>query len=140
GFLASAKGETVGDVLAAKRGPLPDLVHTHPGETIKEAIDILREYHVSQMPVVKAEPPVTSGEVAGAVYERDLLDALFTGKAHLTDSVEKHMSEGLPLVGAGEPIATARHELESRDAILVVEAGKPVGVLTRADFLAFLTD
>lgn len=140
GFLASAKGETVGDVLAAKRGPLPDLVHTHPGETIKEAIDILREYSVSQMPVVKAEPPVTSGEVAGAVYERDLLDALFTGKAHLTDSVEKHMSEGLPLVGAGEPIATARHELENRDAILVVEAGKPVGVLTRADFLAFLAE
>ena len=140
GFLASAKGETVGDVLAAKRGPLPDLVHTHPGETIKEAIDILREYHVSQMPVVKAEPPVTSGEVAGAVYERDLLDALFTGKAHLTDSVEKHMSEGLPLVGSGEPIATARHELESRDAILVVDAGKPVGVLTRADFLAFLAE
>jgi len=140
GFLSSAKEETVGDVLAAKTGPLPDLVHTHPGETIKEAIDILREYSVSQMPVVKAEPPVMSGEVAGAVYERDLLDALFTGKAHLTDSVEKHMSEGLPLVGSGEPIATARHELESRDAILVVDAGKPVGVLTRADFLAYLVD
>jgi cystathionine beta-synthase len=142
GFLAASKGETVGDVLAAKTAAtgLPDLVHTHPGETIKEAIDILREYSVSQMPVVKAEPPVMSGEVAGAVYERDLLDALFTGRAHLTDSVEKHMGPGLPLVGAGEPIATARHELESSDAILVVDAGKPVGVLTRADFLSFLAD
>jgi cystathionine beta-synthase len=81
-----------------------------------------------------------SGEVAGAVYERDLLDALFTGRAHLTDSVGKHMGPGLPLVGAGETIATARHELESSDAILVVDAGKPVGVLTRADFLSFLAD
>lgn len=142
GFLAASRGETVGDVLAAKTAAtgLPDLVHTHPGETIKEAIDILREYSVSQMPVVKAEPPVMSGEVAGAVYERDLLDALFTGRAHLTDSVDRHMSPGLPLVGAGEPIATARHELESSDAILVVDAGKPVGVLTRADFLSFLAD
>ena len=140
GFLASSKGETVGDVLAAKSAGMPDLVHTHPGETIKEAIDILREYSVSQMPVVKAEPPVMSGEVAGAVYERDLLDALFTGKAHLTDSVEAHMGPGLPLVGSGEPIATARRELQGRDAILVVDAGKPVGVLTRADFLGFLAD
>ncbi|MDO5503041.1 MAG: cystathionine beta-synthase [Actinomycetia bacterium] len=142
GFLANTKGETVGDVLADKtsRTGMPDLVHTHPGETIKEAIDILREYSVSQMPVVKAEPPVMSGEVAGAVYERDLLDALFTGRAQLTDSVEKHMGQGLPLVGAGEPIATARAELHDSDAILVVDAGKPVGVLTRADFLGFLAE
>ena len=35
--------------------------------------------------------------------ERDLLEALFTGKAHLADSVERHMSPALPLVGSGEP-------------------------------------
>ena len=50
------------------------------------------------------------------------------------------MSPGLPLVGAGEPVSTARHELEKSDAVLVVEDGKPVGVLTRADLLAFLSD
>ena len=50
------------------------------------------------------------------------------------------MSPGLPLVGAGEPVATARHELEHSDAVLVVDDGKPVGVLTRADLLSFLAD
>jgi cystathionine beta-synthase len=50
------------------------------------------------------------------------------------------MSPGLPLVGAGEPVSTARQELEGSDAVLVVEDGKPVGVLTRADLLAFLAD
>ena len=59
---------------ARKSGELPALVHTHPNETIRDAIDILREYGVSQMPVVKAEPPVMSGEVAGSVSERDLLE------------------------------------------------------------------
>jgi cystathionine beta-synthase len=92
------------------------------------------------MPVVKAEPPVMAGEVAGAVSERSLLEKLFAGKAHLTDSVEKHMEPSLPLVGAGQPIAEARHELETADAIMVVEDGKPVGVLTRADLLASLVD
>ncbi len=45
---------TVGDVLRGKSGELPDLVHTHPSETLRDAIEILREYGVSQMPVVSA--------------------------------------------------------------------------------------
>ena len=44
------------------------------------------------MPVVRAEPPVMAAEVAGSVIERDLLDALFTGRAQLSDRLEKHMS------------------------------------------------
>jgi cystathionine beta-synthase len=92
------------------------------------------------MPVVKAEPPVMAGEVAGSVSERALLELLFNGTAHLTDSVDKHMEPALPLVGAGEPVSVARHELETPDAIMVVEEGKPVGVLTRADLLLALVD
>src|SRR5690606_6054910 len=73
----------VGDVLRGKSGELPDLVHTHPSETLRDAIEILREYGVSQMPVVGAEPPVMAGEVAGSVTERDLLSAVFEGRAQL---------------------------------------------------------
>jgi cystathionine beta-synthase len=140
GFMRAGGEKTVGDVLHAKAGDLPALVHTHPSETVRDAVQILREYGVSQMPVVKAEPPVMSGEVAGSVSERVLLQALFTGQAHLADSVEKHMEPGLPLVGAGSPVSAARKELEDCDAILVVEDGKPIGVLTRADLLGFLAD
>ena len=94
------------DVLRAKGGgTLPDFVHTHPNETVREAIDILREYDVSQMPVVRAEPPVMTAEVVGSVQERDLLEALFSGRAALADAVEKHMSPALPMVGGGEPVA-----------------------------------
>ncbi|MBK8470210.1 MAG: cystathionine beta-synthase [Candidatus Phosphoribacter sp.] len=138
GFLRDARERTVGEVLRGKSGELPALVHTHPSETIREAIDILREYGVSQMPVVKAEPPVMSGEVAGSVSERHLLDAMYSGAAHLSDPVERFMEPGLPLVGAGEPVGVARTELEHADAVLVVQDGKPVGVLTRADLLGFL--
>ncbi len=139
GFLNTGGETTVGDVLSGKSGELPALVHTHPGETIRTAIEILREYGVSQMPVVNAEPPVMSGEVAGSVSERALLELLFTGKAHLADSVGSHMEDGLPLVGSGEKVSVARHELETGDAILVVDGGKPVGVLTRADLLGFIS-
>jgi cystathionine beta-synthase len=138
GFLRATGRETVGELLEAKSGATPSLVHTHPNETVREAINILREYGVSQMPVVKAEPPVTAGEVVGAVEEKALLDALFTGQASLSDRVEKHMSPPLPIVGSGEAVAAAVAALGSADALLVHIDGKPAGVVTRQDVLGHL--
>ncbi|WFS13240.1 cystathionine beta-synthase [Rhodococcus aetherivorans] len=130
---------TVGDVLRSKSGELPALVHTHPSETVRDAVEILREYGVSQMPVVGAEPPVTAGEVAGSVSERELLSAVFEGRARLADPVAKHMSPSLPLIGVGESIAAATKAFGDTDALLVIDDGKPVGVITRHDLLGFIS-
>jgi len=131
---------TVGDVLRGKSGGLPDLVHTHPSETVRDAIGILREYGVSQMPVVGAEPPVMAGEVAGSVSERELLSAVFEGRAQLIDAVALHMSPPLPLIGAGDQVSAAAKVLRDVDAVMVVEGGKPVGVITRHDLLGYLSE
>ena len=145
GFLREPLDDTkpepaVGDVLRGKSGALPDLVHTHPSETVRDAIGILREYGVSQMPVVGAEPPVMAGEVAGSVSERELLSAVFEGRAKLADAVAMHMSPPLPLLGAGELVSTAAQALRDADAVMVVEGGKPIGVITRHDLLGFLSE
>jgi cystathionine beta-synthase len=139
GFLATGgPTETVGEVLARKGAQMPNFVHVHPSETVREAIDILREYAVSQMPVVKAEPPVMAAEVVGSVVERELLDALFDGRARLADPLERHMAAPLPMIGAGEPVAAAVAALHDADAAVVLDDGKPVGVVTRQDLLGFL--
>jgi cystathionine beta-synthase len=126
----------VGDVLREKSGALPTLVHTHPSETIAEAVKILREYGVSQMPVVRAEPPVMAAEVVGSVSERGLLGALFSRRARPADRVSAAMEDSLPMVGATEPVAKAVEVLVDGDALLVLDDGKPVGVLTRQDLLS----
>ncbi|MFT4265388.1 MAG: cystathionine beta-synthase [Nocardioides sp.] len=134
---ATPSDPTVAEVLRtkSKTGDMPALVHTHPSETVRDAIEILREYNVSQMPVVGAEPPIVMGEVAGSVSERHLLDLVFTGKAHLTDAVGDHMEPALPLVGAGQLVSEAHVLLTDSDALMVVDDGKPLGVLTRHDLL-----
>jgi cystathionine beta-synthase len=137
GFLAG-HGDTVADVLAEKgeaSGALPQLVHLHPTDTVRDAIDVMREYGVSQLPVLKAEPPVVTGEVVGSLAERDLLDALFSGQAHLHDMVERHMGPALPVIGGGQPVAEAVALLAKTDAAMVLIDGKPAGVLTRQDLL-----
>jgi cystathionine beta-synthase len=140
GFLTTGHGDaTVVAALRGKGGAIPPLVHVHPTETVRDAIDYMREYGISQLPVLKAEPPVVTGEVAGSIAEKALLDALFTGQAHLHDTIERHMAEPLPMIGGGQPVAEAVALLENADAAMVLIDGKPAGVLTRQDLLAHLS-
>jgi cystathionine beta-synthase len=139
GFLPpDSSGATVADVLIGKDGALPKLVHTHPNETVAEAVMILREFGVSQLPVVAAEPPVMAAEVIGAVSERTLLQALFAGDAQLADRIEAHIAAPLPTIGAGESIGSLMQALADADGVMVLIDGKPAGVVTRQDVLGFL--
>ncbi|SBW19211.1 putative cystathionine beta-synthase Rv1077 [Candidatus Protofrankia californiensis] len=142
GFLDRPSDEpTVAEVLARKSSDAtspPDLVHVHPDETVGAAISYLREYNVSQMPVVRQEPPLRSAEVAGAVIELELLAAVFADRTAVDATVAAHMSPPLPTVGAGEPLSVLVSVLGAAPAVLVLEDGNPVGILTRSDLLSFL--
>jgi cystathionine beta-synthase len=141
GFLTTTTAEpTAADVLAAKQAGLPQFVHAHPAETVATAIKIMREYDVSQIPVIKEEPPVMAAEVVGSIVERDLLDALVSGRARPTDVVEGLMSQPLPMVGLGEAVSSVVAALEKAGAALVLMDGKPSGMITRQDMLAFMAD
>ncbi|GAA2220798.1 cystathionine beta-synthase [Streptomyces amakusaensis] len=145
GFLSdSGPSASVADVLSHKEGgAIPSLVHMHPEETVGDAIAVLREYGVSQMPIVKpgaGHPDVMAAEVIGSVVERELLDALYTQRASLGDPLEKHMCAPLPQVGSGEPVGDLMNVLGTADAAIVLVEGKPKGVVSRQDLLAFLAN
>ena len=144
GFLRAGGigGDTVGELLAAKgHGPdaLPPLIHVHPDETVRSAIAVLREYGVSQLPVVKAEPPLALAEVVGTVTDRELLGRLVSEPGALDVAVEKVMGPPLPMVGLGEPVDVAADRLTDSAAVLVLDAGHPAGIITRSDLLDFLS-
>jgi len=139
GFAAATDERTVGDVLSAKTGQLPDLVHVHPTDTVRDAIEIMTKYEVSQMPVLTAEPPVVMGEIVGAIDERSLLEAVFSGGAAMTDSIREFVGPPLGLIGVHEPVSAAKAALATTDALLVTNEGKPAAVLTRHDLLTYLS-
>jgi cystathionine beta-synthase len=140
GFLSAVTAEPrVADVVERKAGLLPPFVHVHPDDDVRTAIESLREYDVSQLPVLSAEPPVMAAEVVGSIVERDLLDALVTGRARPQDAVAGLMSPPLPTVGSGEPISAAVIALGQAGAALVLVDGKPAGMITRQDVLTFLS-
>jgi cystathionine beta-synthase len=139
GFAAPDAGRTVADVLGARDGALPSLVHARPTDTVRDAIRIMSQHGLSQLPVLAAEPPVVLGEVLGAVNERSLLEKLSSGEAKSTDAVADVVGAPLGLIGAQESVDVATVALESAEALLVVADGKPVDVITRRDLLASLS-
>jgi cystathionine beta-synthase len=139
GFSEVADEATVRDIIATKTGALPDLVHAHPSDTVRDAVQIMTEYGVSQLPILNAEPPVVIGEVIGALDEATLLEQVFNGHASMGDDVGSFVGDPLPLIGVNEPVAAARAALGGANALLVTDEGSPVAVLTRQDLLAFLS-
>ncbi|KJK57101.1 cystathionine beta-synthase [Saccharothrix sp. ST-888] len=146
GFLPSETDEAhISEVLARKDAVehegIPQFVHMHPGETVGEAVRVLGEFGVSQMPVVSpgaGHPDIMAGEVIGSVVERELLNGLYAQRIQLTDTLGDVMSKPLPVVGSGETVTSLMTVLEKADAAVVLVEGKPQGIVTRQDLLAFL--
>jgi cystathionine beta-synthase len=140
GFAETDDDRTVGSLIAGKDGRLPDLVHAHPSDTVRDVVDIMTTYGVSQMPVLSADHLAHHDRGLGAVEEKALLEQVFTGAASMADALSGFVGDPLPLIGVGESVSAARRALETADALLVVADGKPVTVLTRHDLLTYLSD
>lgn len=121
---------TVGRFVKDAQLTLPDLVHTHPAETVQDALDIMALYGVSQLPVLTNEPPVVLTEVAGTVAASTLTHLVAQNPAASTDLVADHLEPTLGIIGTHEDI-TSSTDLD--DTLLVLEDGRPVGVLCATD-------
>ena len=66
------------------------------------------------------------------------MERAFHDPSVLDRPVAEVMEPPLPTVGSGEPVDVAVERLEAATAVLVVDGGHPVGILTRSDVLAFL--
>jgi cystathionine beta-synthase len=79
------------------------------------------------------------GEVVGSIDEKALVEAVFSGRAQLTDALAEFVSPPLALIGMNESVETAQQALATADALLVTSEGKPAAVVTRHDLLSFLS-
>ncbi|HEX6418732.1 MAG TPA: cystathionine beta-synthase [Acidimicrobiales bacterium] len=132
------EGHTVADVLDARGGTIPPLVYVHPEDTAQRAVNVMRGYGVSQLPVAKGEMPIAAAEVMGAVDELALMDRAFRDPHVLDEPVEKVMGPPLPTIGIGQPVTLAVEFLDRAPALVVLAGGRPRAVLSRTDVLEHL--
>lgn len=138
GFLRGP-GPVVADVLDSRRDDVPDLLYVQPDATVSEAVQMMSDHGVSQLPVAKGEMPLANAEVMGSVSELRIMDLAFGNDAVLDKTVEDVMGPKLRTVGSGQPIAMAVEMLESCSALLVLDGGRPRAVVSSSDVLSFLS-
>ncbi len=138
GFLRS-DGPVVGDVVERRRSGVPDLLYVNPEQLVSQAVSIMREHGVSQLPVGKGEMPLAAAEIAGSLSELRLMELAFDTEAVLDKTVEDIMAPPLPTIGAGQPVALAVEMLDSCAALLVLDGGRPRAVISSSDVLNFLS-
>jgi cystathionine beta-synthase len=125
---------TVQQVLAGKRSGIPNLVAVSPAQRVGEAVELLRKYDISQLPVVESD------RLVGSVYEEDLIKKLVEGHISLDQNVRDVMGPPLPAVQGNESVVRVYHTLAGENpAVVVLQEDRPVGILTRIDMIGFMT-
>jgi cystathionine beta-synthase len=138
GFLDRDADLTVGDVLRRKRvaGEFPALVTVQPHFRVREAVALLHEHRVSQLPVVSA---TDNSEVVGAIGERGLLKHAARDPALLDAEIADVMEPPFPSVASDDPVREAVELLAGdTQALLVTHEGHAEGLVTRTDLLEAL--
>jgi cystathionine beta-synthase len=134
GFLADAKRRaTVGDVLRSK-APLPPLLTVQHDDMVKTALDLLRQYEISQIPVMRGH------EQVGSINDVGVMQSVFDHADIIHQPVSDVMGRPFPALEQFEEIERAYKLLTlANPAIVVVDDGEPIGVLTRQDIITFLS-
>jgi cystathionine beta-synthase len=133
---------TVAELLRSKRleeRQVPALVTIAAHQKVGEAIDVMQQYSISQLPVVRDGELGSLADVIGSLQDRDLLDRVFKNADALHEDVANAMQPPLAAVEATQTLDEVFAALTGRtNAVVVAEEGRPVGVLTRSDLLEFL--
>ena len=138
GFLERAGDLTVGDVLRRKReaGEIPSLVTVQTHFRVRDAVALLHEHRVSQLPVVSANDPAT---IVGAIGERGLLRHAAQDPALLDAQIVEVMEPPFAAVSDQDPVREAVALLVGdQQALVVTQDGRAAGLVTRTDLLEAL--
>ncbi|MGB3306375.1 MAG: cystathionine beta-synthase [Thermomicrobiales bacterium] len=145
----------MGTLIEQRTGGVPNVVAVGCDQTVREAIELLREYEVSQLPVVRdaggsldrsqdckgPQPgePVEVHGIVGSLQERTLLDHIFRNPEVMNAQVSTVMDGPFNLVDANEEIERVIPVLAANSpAVLVQRDGILIGVITRADILDYV--
>ena len=137
----------VRELVTRQAREMPSLVTVPCDRTVREAIDLLQQYNISQLPVTRAGMGDGNGageftdvhSMVGSIQERNLLERVFRDPGVIDARVESVMDPPFPLVDVAEPVERVVPALlANNSAVLVEEGGQPVGLVTRSDLLEFV--
>lgn len=110
------------------------VLHVSPEDSVEEVVNLMHVHGISQIPVLDRGIPV------GSVSEDMIVRLMGESKKKSISQLKVSgiMGESFPTVSPGISISVVSHILEGNPAVLVVEKGTVVGVVTKQDVMKLL--
>jgi cystathionine beta-synthase len=123
----------VSDLAPAGSRGVPKLLSVQVSDPLRAVLALIEQYDVNQIPVFRGS------EVAGTLYDSDVLKAALQNAAVLEQPAESLMAAALPVVASDVPVGEVTRLLATgTPAVLVRHGGAVSGILTRFDMLQFI--
>jgi cystathionine beta-synthase len=126
------KSARVGDILESKRRKLPELLSVEMTSTVRDAITTMNRFGVSQLPVFD------KGNLVGSLCESALFQRSMDTPEVMELTVGDLLDPPLPTVGPDEDVYAVVQLLKSSPAVLVRDAEKYLGIVTRFDVVGHI--
>lgn len=129
-FLAETAEVCAADLVARKTREMTALVTLPPNARIGEAIRIMQDHDVSQIPII------ADGQVVGNLREDQIIDLLLHTPERQDAPIEEIMEDGVPEVSADAPLSDVQeYFVNGHSAVLVRLQGGRRGILTKYDLI-----
>src|SRR5262245_6178025 len=132
-FLEPRITVTAGQVVNDKQRRAEQLVSVPLGVTIEQAVNLMREHNISQVPVIEG------GEVVGSISETRILDILVSDPVAKSKPVAEYMEKPFPVIAEDATIEEVAHNMDHRSAAVLVRRGADFDIITKSDLIFYLT-
>lgn len=133
GYLDSDFNASIKDVLEELNKANRPLVSIQDKATIGEAIKVMEESGISQLPVMTKE------NIKGIVSETQLMKPLFHGEYKLSDSVSLLVQSHFRQIDENDLLSSVADSLLKKQIVIVTRDHKPISILTHIDILQFIS-
>jgi cystathionine beta-synthase len=131
--LLDAPRPTVADLLRRRHGDAPPLVQVAPSAQVRQALNLMSTFGVSQLPVIEDDRCV------GSLVEGTLMTTALEEPSMLDRAVRDVMEVAFPVVENTLTLDRLAPMLtREMPAVLIADHGKPIGIVSRYDVLQLM--
>ena len=127
-LIDSAITITAGEILQARSGDR-GLLSVPPSATIREAMAMMREHEVSQLPVID------DGKAVGSVRERQVIESLLQGDTAMERKVEGIMADPFPELPESASVDEIFACMAEPSSAVLIGSGDARRIITKYDLI-----
>jgi cystathionine beta-synthase len=132
-FLEPRINIRAGQVVRDKARRKENIVSVPLGVTVEEAVNLMREHDISQIPVIEA------GEVVGSLSEARILEILVQNPEAKRKPVAEYMERPFPVISEDASLTEVTSQIGHETTAILVRQAHGYDIITKSDLIYFLT-